>query len=122
MNCQSSGNTLGILCPLFLVLEFLINRPIRAIWEMAKIVNTCVRWLNKDEANRRFREFNILIGEEKYLIIPIKNSGLADQSKHAISIHLQEQTDYPTFCIQVAKLGVEKRSTNLFNMIVTYLY
>jgi uncharacterized protein YbcV (DUF1398 family) len=77
--------------------------------------------LNKEEENRRFREFNIPIGEEKYPRIPIKNSSSADLLKHAISIHQQEQTDYPTFCVQVAKLGVEKRSTNLLKMTVMYL-
>jgi len=63
--------------------------------------------LNKDETNKRFREFNILIGEEKYPKIPIKNSSSRDPLKQEISIHQQGQTNYATFCVQVAKSGVE---------------
>ncbi len=41
--------------------------------------------------------------------------------KHAISIHQQGQTDYPTFCKQAVDAGVEKWTTNLVEMTVTYL-
>ena len=45
----------------------------------------------------------------------------AEKLKHAISIHQQGQTDYPTFCKQASHAGVEKWTTHMIDMTVTYL-
>lgn len=40
---------------------------------------------------------------------------------HAITIHQQGQTDFPTFCKMAASAGVEKWTADLKNRTVTYL-
>lgn len=45
----------------------------------------------------------------------------SEDLKHAILIHQQGQTDYPTFCIKAANAGVEKWRTVMIEMTVTYL-
>lgn len=62
-----------------------------------------------------------LDGEPKYPKMEINNTSSADQLKHAIAIHQQGQTDYPTFCQQAADAGVEKWTSDLLTMTVTYL-
>jgi len=51
----------------------------------------------------------------------IDNTSSADKLKHAITIHQQGQTDYPTFCQQAIEAGVEKWTTHMIEMTVTYL-
>lgn len=63
----------------------------------------------------------VLDGEAKYPVITINNESSADKLKHAISIHQQGQTDYPTFCLESAEAGVEKWTTHMIEMTVTYL-
>ena len=63
----------------------------------------------------------ILDGESKYPEMQVNDTGSADRLKHAISIHQQGQTDYPTFCAQAADAGVEKWTTHMIRMTVTYL-
>ncbi len=63
----------------------------------------------------------VLQGEAKYPSMNVSNESSADKLKHAISIHQQGQTDYPTFCIQAAEAGVEKWTTHMLEMTVTYL-
>lgn len=60
-------------------------------------------------------------GEPKYLAMTINTESSADKLKHSISIHQQGQTDYPTFCNQAANAGVEKWTTHMIEMTVTYL-
>lgn len=60
-------------------------------------------------------------GEAKYPSIVVNTKSSADKLKHSISIHQQGQTDYPTFCIQAADAGVEKWTTHMIEMTVTYL-
>lgn len=60
-------------------------------------------------------------GEPKYPTITVNADSSADNLKHTISIHQQGQTDYPTFCIQAADAGVEKWTTHMVEMTVTYL-
>lgn len=60
-------------------------------------------------------------GETKYPPMAVNASSSADKLKQAISIHQQGQTDYPTFCIQAAEAGVEKWTTHMIDMTVTYL-
>lgn len=60
-------------------------------------------------------------GEPKYPAMTINVDGSADKLKHSISIHQQGQTDYSTFCNQAADAGVEKWTTHMLNMTVTYL-
>lgn len=43
-----------------------------------------------------------------------------DKLKHAISIHQQGQTDYPTFCQQASDAGVEKWTNHMIEMTGTY--
>ena len=63
----------------------------------------------------------VVNGEVKYPTLTVNNNSSADKLKHSISIHQQGQTDYPTFCIQAADAGVEKWTTNMLEMTVTYL-
>lgn len=60
-------------------------------------------------------------GESKYPEIRVNEISSSDNLKHAISIHQQGQTDYPTFCQQAADAGVEKWTTHMIEMTVTYL-
>ncbi|HAT63328.1 MAG TPA: phage envelope protein [Flavobacteriaceae bacterium] len=62
-----------------------------------------------------------LVGESKYPKMEVNNTGSADKLKLAIKIHQQGQTDYPTFCQQAANAGVEKWTTHMLEMKVTYL-
>lgn len=62
-----------------------------------------------------------LDGGAKYPEMDVNNLSSADKLKHAISIHQQGQTDYPTFCKQAADAGVEKWITHMIEMTVTYL-
>ena len=57
----------------------------------------------------------------KYPAMHVNEISSADKLKHAISIHQQGQTDYPTFCQQAADAGVERWTTNMIEMTVTYL-
>ena len=63
----------------------------------------------------------VVIGVSKYPTISVNNSSSAGKLKHSISIHQQGQTDYPTFCNQAADAGVEKWTTHMLEMTVTYL-
>lgn len=60
-------------------------------------------------------------GEPKYPAMIINAESSADKLKHSIFIHQQGQTDYPTFCSQAAEAGVEKWTTHMLAMNVTYL-
>lgn len=62
-----------------------------------------------------------LDGESKYPEMIVNDISSSDSLKHAISIHQQGQTDYPTFCKQAADAGVEKWTTHMIEMTVTYL-
>lgn len=59
--------------------------------------------------------------DPKYVSLPVNTNSSAQKLKHAISIHQQGQTDYPTFCRQAADAGVEKWTTDMLAMTVTYL-
>ena len=59
--------------------------------------------------------------ESKYPKMEINNKSSADKLKHAILIHQHGQTDYATFCKQAAEAGVEKWTTHMIEMTVTYL-
>lgn len=62
-----------------------------------------------------------LYGESKYPEIHVNDISSPESLKHAITIHQQGQTDYPTFCKQAADAGVEKWTTHVIDMTVTYL-
>lgn len=59
--------------------------------------------------------------EPKYPALDVNPVSSSEQLKDAISIHQQGQTDYPTFCQQAAAAGVEKWTTDMYEMTVTYL-
>lgn len=63
----------------------------------------------------------VLEGAAKYPPMGVNDVSSAEKLIHAISIHQQGQTDYPTFCQQAADAGVEKWNTNMIEMMVTYL-
>lgn len=52
--------------------------------------------------------------------LPVAAQGSAAQLTQALAIHQQGQTDYPTFCRQVAEAGVEKWTVDLQQMTCTY--
>lgn len=63
----------------------------------------------------------VLEAEPKYAELAVAETGSAQELRHAIHIHQQGQTDYPTFCEQAGKAGVEKWTTDMIHMTVTYL-
>lgn len=63
----------------------------------------------------------ILDDKPKYPALEVNPVSSSEQLKHAIKIHQQGQTDYPTFCQQAAAAGVEKWTTDMYKMTVTYL-
>lgn len=63
----------------------------------------------------------ILTSESKYPTMDINNLSSPDKLKHAISTHQQGGTDYLTFCKQASDAGVEKWTTHMIEMTVTYL-
>ena len=56
----------------------------------------------------------------KYEPFNVSDESSAVNLKHAITIHQQGQTDYLTFCRQAAEAGVEKWTTHMIEMTVTY--
>ncbi len=58
--------------------------------------------------------------EANYPAMEIANQSSAVALKHALEIHQQGQTDYPTFCRQAAEAGVEKWTTDTVKMNVAY--
>lgn len=66
-------------------------------------------------------DYSTIDGEAKYPIMDANEISSAAKLKHAISIHQQGQTDYPTFCKQAADAGVDKWTTHMIEMTVSYL-
>ena len=62
-----------------------------------------------------------LDGESKYPKMEVNDISSAEKLKHAILIHQQGETDYLTFCQQASDAGVEKWTTHMIEMTVTYL-
>ncbi|QQL50120.1 DUF1398 domain-containing protein [Mucilaginibacter ginkgonis] len=60
-------------------------------------------------------------GEAIYPALRIAKASSIQDVEHAISIHQQGQTDFMTFCKQVADAGVEKWIIDTNNMLCTYL-
>ncbi|MCB0446681.1 MAG: DUF1398 family protein, partial [Gelidibacter sp.] len=60
-------------------------------------------------------------GESKYPKMEVNDISSAEKLKHAILIHQQGETDYLTFCQQASDAGVEKWTTHMIEMTVTYL-
>ena len=58
--------------------------------------------------------------EAKWIPIEVAEIGVEEKLKHALSLHQKGQTDYPTFCKQAAKAGVDKWTVDLIKMICTY--
>jgi uncharacterized protein YbcV (DUF1398 family) len=56
-----------------------------------------------------------------YTALPVAAKGTAEKLQHAIHIHQQGQTDYPTFCRQAGEAGVEKWVNDFHQMTCTYL-
>lgn len=75
-------------------------------------------------SNGRTRYFGLdefsLDGDPKYTDMPVSEISSSESLKHAIAIHQNGQTDYPTFCKQAADAGVEKWTTHVIDMTVTY--
>ncbi len=58
--------------------------------------------------------------EPKWPTREVAEQPSAEKLKHALAIHQQGQTDYPTFCIQAAEAGVEKWIVDITEMTCTY--
>ena len=58
--------------------------------------------------------------EAKYDALTIHTSADENQFKADLKAHQQGKTDYPTFCSDCAKSGIEKWSVNLDKMTCTY--
>lgn len=55
-----------------------------------------------------------------YEMLPIANSSTPEQFKADLKAHQQGKTDYPTFCNDCAKSGIEKWVVCLQKMTCTY--
>jgi len=55
-----------------------------------------------------------------YQQVAIAATGSKEMLAHALSIHQQGQTSYPTFCQQAAEAGVEKWVNDFNKMTCTY--
>ena len=62
----------------------------------------------------------VLVANAKYPEMPVNDLPSSNRLKHALLIHQQGQTDYPTFCKQAAEAGVEKWTTKVGEMVVIY--
>jgi len=56
----------------------------------------------------------------KYDSLAIAEKSNADQFKHDLKSHQQGKTDYPTFCSDCAKSGIEKWAVRMDKMTCTY--
>lgn len=56
----------------------------------------------------------------KWSTMAIAPVGSKDQLQHALKIHQEGQTDYPTFCKQSADAGVEKWVLDMDKMVCIY--
>ncbi len=56
-----------------------------------------------------------------YDALEIANTPNAEQFKTDLIAHQQGKTDYPTFCNDAAKSGIEKWAVNMKKMTCTYL-
>jgi uncharacterized protein YbcV (DUF1398 family) len=63
----------------------------------------------------------VITSDAKYPSMNINDLGSAEKLKHALKIHQQGETDYLTFCKQSAEAGIEKWTTHMIEMTVTYL-
>jgi uncharacterized protein YbcV (DUF1398 family) len=61
-----------------------------------------------------------ITSQAKYETIAIANETDENQFKADLKAHQQGKTDYPTFCSDCAKSGIEKWSVNLDKMTCTY--
>ena len=50
----------------------------------------------------------------------VSDNASPEQLRHIIDIHQKGQTDFPTFCLQVAEAGVEKWTSDLIEMECVY--
>ncbi|MEZ4978667.1 MAG: DUF1398 family protein [Chitinophagales bacterium] len=62
-----------------------------------------------------------LEAEAKYSQLEIHKTNSASSLKQALTEHQKGQSDYLTFCKQAAEAGVEKWTTNMLEMTVSYL-
>jgi uncharacterized protein YbcV (DUF1398 family) len=62
----------------------------------------------------------VINAEPKYPAMLICDVGSKDKLKHSLLIHQQGQTDYMTFCKHAAEAGVEKWTTHMTEMTVSY--
>lgn len=75
-----------------------------------------------DGRTKYFGTNNFVVDSEpQYPSMAVSDISSADKLKHSISIHQQGQTDYPTFCRQAADAGVERWTTHMIEMTVTYV-
>jgi uncharacterized protein YbcV (DUF1398 family) len=56
----------------------------------------------------------------KWPAMEVAEAGSAEKLKHALAIHQQGQTDYPTFCKQSAEAGVEKWIVDITKKVCIY--
>lgn len=58
--------------------------------------------------------------DAKWATRPVADVSDSAKLKHTIKIHQQGQTDYPTFCLQAAEIGVEKWVVDIQKMTCVY--
>ncbi len=61
-----------------------------------------------------------LVSDAKYPAMEVADTASVERLQHALIIHQQGQTDYPTFCKQAVEAGVERWTVNTVEMTCTY--
>ncbi len=61
-----------------------------------------------------------LNSDVQYPLLKVESNGNKQQLEHALRIHQQGLTDYPTFCRQATEAGVEKWVVDMEKMVCTY--
>jgi uncharacterized protein YbcV (DUF1398 family) len=58
--------------------------------------------------------------DAKWTLMQVEQVGSVEKLQHALTIHQQGQTDYPTFCKQSVEAGVEKWVVDITKMVCIY--
>lgn len=61
-----------------------------------------------------------IAADAKWPAVEIAATGSTEKLKHALAIHQQGQSDYPTFCKQSAEAGIEKWIVDILKMNCSY--
>ncbi|HKC67633.1 MAG TPA: DUF1398 family protein [Bacteroidia bacterium] len=91
------------------------------IQDMKQLGVTSYQHYVADGHIKYYGENNFTIsGDSKWEIRPVTDIGQVSELKQILKTHQQGQTNYPTFCLQAAEIGVEKWVVDTQKMTCTY--